>query len=442
MDSPVIATTMVQLLNALFSGKSSAVRRMHRLSNAVIIIDEIQSLPLKCVYMFNLAVNFLTHICGSTVILCSATQPTFEDVKYPILFDNETLSMTGDITKDFEVFRRTEVISEVTPYGHSYDEAAEFCVKKFEESGNLLLIVNTKLAARTMFEKLRECCKDAEIIHLSTNLCPVHRREKIEEMRRCLAENIPVICVTTQLIEAGVDISFKCVVRSLAGLDNAAQAAGRCNRNGEYPDLCPVYVIRLKEENLGSLDGIKQAQLITSGILDKKKYTDYLSYEAQREYFRTLYQQNENPNQKVKLFHYPIDNNDTILNFLSVNQGRFNMSGISKKASPLLWQAFKTAGTFFQVIDNNTRDVIVPYNDEACEIIEELDNYLTPGQCNELLRKAQKFSVSIYETQNRKLSENNALRQLRSGAIALEKHFYDQDCGVIIEGTEMELLLF
>ena len=441
-DSPVIATTMVQLLNALFSGKSSAVRRMHRLSNAVIIIDEIQSLPLKCVYMFNLAVNFLTHICGSTVILCSATQPTFEDVKYPILFDNETLSMTGDITKDFEVFRRTEVISEVTPYGHSYDEAAEFCVKKFEESGNLLLIVNTKSSARTMFEKLRECCKDAEIIHLSTNLCPVHRREKIEEMRRCLAENIPVICVTTQLIEAGVDISFKCVVRSLAGLDNAAQAAGRCNRNGEYPDLCPVYVIRLKEENLGSLDGIKQAQLITSGILDKKKYTDYLSYEAQREYFRTLYQQNENPNQKVKLFHYPIDNNDTILNFLSVNQGRFNMSGISKKASPLLWQAFKTAGTFFQVIDNNTRDVIVPYNDEACEIIEELDNYLTPGQCNELLRKAQKFSVSIYETQNRKLSENNALRQLRSGAIALEKHFYDQDCGVIIEGTEMELLLF
>ena len=441
-DSPVIATTMVQLLNALFSGKSSAVRRMHRLSNAVIIIDEIQSLPLKCVYMFNLAVNFLTHICGSTVILCSATQPAFEDVKYPVLFDNTTLSMTGDITKDFEVFRRTEVISEVTPCGHSYDEAAEFCMQKFGENGNLLLIVNTKLAAKSMFERLRERCKNAEIIHLSTNLCPVHRREKIEEMRHCLAENRPVICVTTQLIEAGVDISFKCVVRSLAGLDNAAQAAGRCNRNGEYP-LCPVYVIRLKEENLGSLDGIKQAQQITSSILDKKKYTDYLSYEAQREYFRMLYQQNENPYQKIKTFRYPIDNDNTILDLLSVNQERFNMSGISKNASPLLWQAFKTAGTFFQVIDNNTKDIIVPYNDEACEIIEELDNDLTPGQCHELLRKAQKFSVSIYELQNRKLSENNALRQLRTGAFALEKRFYDkEDCGVIIEGTEMELLLF
>ena len=72
-------------------------------------------------------------------------------------------------------------------------------------------------------------------------------------MRRCLAEHLPVICVTTQLIEAGVDISFRCVVRSLAGLDNVAQAAGRCNRNGEYETLCPVYVIKLKEENVCSV---------------------------------------------------------------------------------------------------------------------------------------------------------------------------------------------
>ena len=114
-DSPVIATTMVQLLNTLFSGKSSAVRRMHRLSNAVIIIDEVQSLPLKCIYLFNLAVNFLTHICGSTVILCSATQPALEQIEYPILLD-EVDSMTGDVKEDFEVFRRTKIIPEVTPY--------------------------------------------------------------------------------------------------------------------------------------------------------------------------------------------------------------------------------------------------------------------------------------------------------------------------------------
>ena len=274
-DSPVIATTMVQLLNALFSGKSSSVRRMHRLSNAVIIIDEIQSLPLKCVYMFNLAVNFLTHICDTTVVLCSATQPSLDNVKYPILFNDEISSMTGDVTKDFEVFKRTEVISNVTPYGYNYDEAAKFCIQKFEENGNLLLIVNTKLSAKTMFEKLRESCKDVKIIHLSTNLCPAHRREKIAEMRHCLDEHLPIICVTTQLIEAGVDISFRCVIRSLAGLDNAAQAAGRCNRHGEYNSLCPVYVIKLKEENIKSLEGVSRAQQITDRILRNPKYTDY-----------------------------------------------------------------------------------------------------------------------------------------------------------------------
>ncbi|MBR1657020.1 MAG: CRISPR-associated helicase Cas3' [Synergistaceae bacterium] len=440
-DSPVIAATMVQLLNALFSGKSSAVRRMHRLANAVIIIDEIQSLPLKCVYMFNLAVNFLTHICGSAVVLCSATQPAFEDVKYPILFEDKLRSMTGDITKDFEVFRRTKVIPKVTSYGYSYDEAAEFCTQKFEENGNLLVIVNTKLAARNMFERLRESCKGIKIIHLSTNLCPVHRREKIEEMRHCLAENIPVICVTTQLIEAGVDISFKCVVRSLAGLDNAAQAAGRCNRNGEYDNLCSVYVIKLNEENLGSLEGIREAQQITSNILGREDI-DYLSNEVQHEYFSALYQQNENPMQSKKTFYYPVDKNNTVFDLLSLNGGRVNMAGIPKNSSPLLWQAFKTAGALFQVIDSRTRDIIVPYNEEACAIIEELDKDISPAQCSELLRKAQKFSVSIYELQNRKLSDNNALRQLRSGAVALEKRFYDSERGVIIEGTEMELLIF
>ena len=443
-DTPVIATTMVQLLNALFWGKSSAVRRMHRLSNAVIIIDEIQSLPLKCVYLFNMAVNFLTHVCGSAVVLCSATQPAFEDVKYPVLFDEETESIAGDATeiaKDFEVFRRTEVISEVTPYGHSYEEAAEFCVQKFKENGSLLLIVNTKASARTMFEKLRESCEGVKIIHLSTNLCPVHRREKIEEMRRCLTENVPVICVTTQLIEAGVDISFKCVVRSLAGLDNAAQAAGRCNRNGEYSGLCPVYIIKLNEENLGSLKEVEEAQKTTGQILCNKMYSDYLSPEVQREYFKVLYQRNENPNQSKKTFSYPVDD-VTILDLLSVNQGRCNMAGIPKKSSPLLWQAFKTAGTLFKVIDNNTKDVIVPYNEEACELIEELDEELTPGRCNELLRKAQKFSVSIYAGQNAKLSENNALRELRAGALALDKRFYDEECGVTTEGAELELLVF
>ena len=442
-DSPVIATTMVQLLNTLFSGKSSAVRRMHRLSNAVIIIDEIQSLPLKCVYLFDLAVNFLTHICGTTVVLCSATQPKVEDLEYPILFDDDdkAVSMTGDVTLDFDIFKRTKVIYEEMSYGYSYDEAAEFCTQKFEENGNLLLIVNTKSAAQIMFEKLREHCQNAEIIHLSTNLCPAHRSEKIEKMRYCLAEHLPVICITTQLIEAGVDISFRCVVRSLAGLDNAAQAAGRCNRNGEYNSLCPVYIIKLKEENVNSLEGFITAQNLTSNMLHNPEFTDYLSYEVQSKYFSLLYKQ-EQKEKKVLAYPVQVDGvKTTILDLCSLNTKRFNMSGLPK-SEIFTCQAFKTAGGLFQVIDSKTKCVIVSFNDEACDIIEKLDRDLSPKQSQELLRKAQKFSVDVYEVQYRKLLENHALRILKTGAVALEKRFYDDNCGVKIEGAAPELLIY
>ena len=138
-DMPVIATTMVQLLNALFLGKMSAIRRMHRLAESVVIIDEVQSIPLKCVHLFNLAINFLTYICGTTVVLCSATQPTVEQAEFPLLLD-EVSSMTGDTTHDFEVFHRTEILPKVSPYGLTYEEAADFCKEKFAQSGNFEVV--------------------------------------------------------------------------------------------------------------------------------------------------------------------------------------------------------------------------------------------------------------------------------------------------------------
>lgn len=114
--SPVIATTMVQFLNALFSGKMAALRRFHRLSKAVIIIDEIQSIPIKCVHLFNLAVNFLTRIMGAAVVLCSATQPVFDKTRYALILDEQS-SMTGDFAEDFKAFHRTRAVPVVKNEG-------------------------------------------------------------------------------------------------------------------------------------------------------------------------------------------------------------------------------------------------------------------------------------------------------------------------------------
>ena len=102
-DKQVICTTMVQFFDTLFSSRTEALRRMHRFTDSVIIIDEVQSIPIRCVYLFNLAMNFLSNFMGCTIVLCSATQPTFEQCKYPIMLDKDS-SMTGDYTKDFEDF--------------------------------------------------------------------------------------------------------------------------------------------------------------------------------------------------------------------------------------------------------------------------------------------------------------------------------------------------
>lgn len=436
-DLPVIATTTVQLLNTLFSAKTSCIRRIHRLVNSVIIIDEVQSIPLKCVNLFNFAINFLTKICGASVVLCSATQPVMDNTKYPLAID-ENQSLTGDFSEDFRVFHRTDIVSDVSPYGFDYDEAAEFCRGKFLEAGNLLVVVNTKAAALNLYKRLSESCgNDASVIHLSTNMCPQHRRDCIEQMRSLLNPLTPkpLICISTQLIEAGVDISFRCVVRSIAGLDSAVQAAGRCNRNGECEKICKVHIIKLKEEKLGSLEQIKISQGIFYSMLKSEKYTDLQSDKAVSDFFTQLF------SEEKSILSYNIkdcDRDTTILNLLALNKQRYDASSMSMDRYSC--QAFRTAGSKFNVIDKNAVDVIVPYNKDAEKLIEELthEKKLTL----ELLRKAQKYTVSVYKGVGRKLGENSAFYQLENGTLVLDKRFYSKEFGLNTEGAEHELLMF
>lgn len=432
-DEPVITTTMVQFLNTLFSGKSSSVKRMHRLSNAVIIIDEVQSVPLRCTSLFSLAVNFLTKVCGSTVVLCSATQPTFDKNERRLLPDDK-FDMTGDYSEDFKVFRRTELKPALEKYGHDFDSAADFCEERFEENGDMLLVVNTKKQVLEMYGRLKERLGErAYVIHLSTNMCPAHRKKRIGTLRRFLRRGLPVVCVTTQLIEAGVDISFSCVIRALAGLDNAAQAAGRCNRGGEKGRLCPVYIINFKDENLGSLNEIKSAEEISDNIITCNKDADLLSVEVQSSYFRQLFAKHSQE------LDYPA-NGTTLLDLLSLN--KVNWEAHSSADNWLISQAFKTAGELFAVIDSHTEDLLIPYNAKAQKLIDQLDREHTPKETAAYLRQAQRYSVSVYVGTKLSLIEAGALRTNINGLLVLNERFYSSEFGVTVEGAEMECLIF
>lgn len=432
-DVPVIATTLVQFLNALFDGKSSSVRRMHHLCRAVIIIDEVQAIPAKCIHLFNLAMNFLTHICGSTVVLCSATQPCLEQAEYPILLDEQE-SMTTDFQADFDAFRRT-VLHSAGKKSFSYEDAADFCTEQYQKNGNLLLVVNTKQAALTMFQKLKERNSEfATVLHLSTNMCPAHRRTVIQQMREQLTAHQPLICVTTQLIEAGVDISFRCVVRSMSGLEHAAQAAGRCNRNGEY-DCCSVYLIQLEEEKLAAaLKQIEKEQEITKKILFFHEKEDLLHPQIMQNYFEGYLTTFQNQ------FSYllPELGNETLLRLLSTNSNNVKRAEAKthKNIPPRLRnhaQAFRTAGKKFQVIAEQTTDILVPYG-EGNDLILDLNGEFYENEYLKLLRKAQPYLVSVYSGTLKALEAKEALTQLKSDVLALKPGYYSSEQGVCVDG--------
>lgn len=437
-EDPVIATTAVQFLNTLFSGKMSSVRRFHNLTNSVIIIDEIQSLPIKCVYLFNLAMNFLSRICGCVVVLCSATQPTLEQVEHPLLLDAEE-SMTGDFSEDFKNFKRTELITDIRPEQYTFEQTANYAYGKYLANGNLLIIMNTKKAAAEIFKLLKEkCVKEqtaTEVIHLSTFMCPAHRREKLDRARKLLDDKKPIICVTTQLIEAGVDISFNCVIRSAAGAESIAQAAGRCNRHGKDKSR-PVYVINCKDESLGNLEQIKKGRDIFIALAGNHG-CDLLSNEAMNSYFRKLYSECKSD------LGYSVKDmkiNISLLDLLSENKENANLC---KSKLPYRSQAFATAGKLFKVIDENTRDIIVPYNDEAKKIISDLDSDISAKDALPLLRKAQRYSIGVYLSAFEDMLEKRQIHRLKfEDVFALNKSCFNEDFGIENKNVSDEVLIF
>ncbi|MGH4051812.1 MAG: CRISPR-associated helicase Cas3' [Clostridium sp.] len=457
-DSPIVLTTMVQFLDTLFSGGTQGVRRMHNLANSIIIFDEIQAIPIKCINMFNSAINFLSNICNATIILCTATQPLLSTTKMPLML-SENANIITDIHEKFKQFKRVNLVDKRIVEGYSVSSLKDFIMEIIEKLDSVsetsdklpsvLAIFNTKNVAKKIFNELKKANSDLPqekqylIFHLSTNMCPSHRMKILEDMRGKLGHQ-RVICISTQLIEAGVNISFGCVVRSLAGLDSIAQAAGRCNRHGER-SCSDVYIVNAEEENVSKLVDIKEGQECTKRVLDEFKENpnifdnDLLSPKTMEMYYKYYY---HNRSAEMDYTLSKLANGKSMYDLLSANDEAsmaFN-SRNDYKSKLMLKQGFKTAGNNFQVIDQNTTGVIVPYGD-GDELIT-----LINGQCNlielkQYLKKAQQFSVNLFETDKRKLEQMNGLVALKDGTVlALRKEFYTEDAGVTFEEAPMEFL--
>ena len=263
-DAPIVITTLVQLLNTLFDGRTTCIRRFQALCNCVLVIDEVQTVPPRMLSLFNLAMNFLADVCGATVVLCSATQPCLEKADHPIEGALEALVPYDPAL--WAPFRRTHIMD---AEARRLEDIPDFAQEVLNGVTSLLVVCNTKKQARFLYQRLRR--EDIVCFHLSAAMCQAHRKAVIAQLEAALDESrrggAKVLCVSTQVIEAGVDVSFGSVIRLLAGLDSAVQAAGRCNRNGESKEPVPVYLIACSDENLSVLREIQDAKTAALQLL-------------------------------------------------------------------------------------------------------------------------------------------------------------------------------
>jgi CRISPR-associated endonuclease/helicase Cas3 len=432
-DAPIVLTTMVQFLETLFSGGTRGVRRLHQLANSVIIFDEIQTLPINCTHLFCNALNFLSAHTKTTAILCTATQPLLDQLRAPekgqLLIPKEN-HLIEDVRQLFDQLKRVEISNKTKPEGWSEEEIAVLVLSEFKVKGNCLVIVNTKAWAQALTVKCSDSVDRESLFHLSTNQCSAHRNEIFHRMRARLAAKLPVLCFSTQLIEAGVDIDFASVIRFLAGLDSIAQAAGRCNRNGRL-DTATVHVVNPAKETIDQLIDIKVGRDKTKRVFSEVKDTALLDPENMALYFKYYFYE------RADQMAYPltakeVGRDDTLLNLLSDN--KFN-TGVN---APLhLKQSFMTAGNAFKAIDAPTQAVIVPYQQgkqlitELCGIAKEFDasSYYT------CLKRAQKYSVNVFPNVWKKLLEQNAVYEIQpgEGVYCLDERYYSEAFGLSTE---------
>lgn len=356
-DSPIVVTTSVQFLESLFACRSSRCRKLHNIARSVVIMDEAQMLPASLLQPCIAAIKELSKNYGTSVLLCTATQPALRKADWlPCGFDDvevrEIVPNPGDL---HEMLRRVDV----TWAGPVTDTDIASRLRCREQ---VLCIVNTRAHARKLYGALGPA---EGHIHLSALMCPAHRTRKLDDIRRRLKNGEVCRVVSTQLVEAGVDIDFPSVFRSAAGIDSVAQAAGRCNREGRLPGRGKVTVF---SPECGLPPGpFRRAAEV--GEMTAQAHPDLISPDAVRHFFSTLYSFEGREGLDRKGILSRLEENARSLDF-----------------------PFREVAEDFQVIEQVMESLIVPYDKNARNRIRELRR---PDISALTARKLQRYTIQV-----------------------------------------------
>lgn len=410
-DAPIIVTTNVQFFESLFAARTSRVRKIHNIVNSVVILDEAQLLAPEFLIPVLKAIEQLSLVYKTSLVFCTATQPA-------LTRDNPALKKHGlervrEIIPDPKsLAARLERATIYPPADWNTKREWEDIAGQLQDHEQVLCIVNRRDDARDLFKILKGLGGTQGLYHLSALMCPAHRSRVIKEIKRRLENKEPTCVISTQLIEAGVDIDFPVVYRALAGLDSIAQAAGRCNREGKLGTKGGKVVVFIppKPAPAGLL---RKAEGSGKEVIDRASKNDqsFLAPDAFREYFQRFYSGVNS-----------LDKTD-ILDDL--------------KMGPGLECQFLTASRHFKLIDESTSaPVIVWEKSEKKEEKKEIETLLSALRGGtyerESLRKLQRHTVTIAKPWHTQLLKSGDIEEIIPG-IFVQKHLqlYNHELGFV-----------
>ncbi len=409
-DAPIIVTTNVQLFESLYSNRTSRCRKLHNLANSIIILDEAQMLPPEFLRPILSVLKGLVENFGVSLMFSTATQPaltgriggkgqySFEGISQSTI--REVVSDIGQLAEDLKrvQIKIPDNINETVDW--------QTIAEELIQHEQVLCIVNTRNQCRELYDLMPE-----DTIHLSRLMCTAHIMDSIEEIKIRLKEKLPVRVISTQLIEAGVDIDFPVVYRTIAGLDSIAQCAGRCNREGKLNQQNKFGFMKVFIPSKGTPIGLMRKGADTfKELLMLKEVSALLEPQTFVDYFRLFYS-------KVENFDKPAIK-----------------SLLWDDASHMKFQ-FATAARDFRLIDDkNAQTILVEYKD-GNNLIQLLKR---KGPEPWLMRKLQRYTVSVNERDFAEIRKAGLIVELFGCWIQDYSKLYNQHSGLQLHGKWLE----
>jgi CRISPR-associated helicase Cas3 len=390
-DIPVVVTTNVQFFESLFAAKTTKARKIHNIANSVVIFDEAQMLPTDYLSPCMAAISELIANYGVTVLLCSATQPLVQKYAYLGMDTTEIINNPDDLA----------VRLKRVDYLYLGPKTDEELVGLLSGLHSALVIVSSRKHAFTLYQLARETVAKGKLVYLSTLVTPVDRTAKIAEIKRRLKNKEPVIVISTQLIEAGVDVDFPVVYRSLTGIDSIVQAGGRANREGKLSQPGVVYIFEPTDSPIPpALRLTASIGRILINCLGARAFT----LEGIKKYFELFYDALERGGTLDK---------QGILSEFEENRGK------------IVKMNFKTAAEKFKLIGDDTKTVIIPCEENDASIKQIRNGYATRAT----LRALQGYGINVYNNEFERLRENNAIMTIDDIHILVSPKYYVYETG-------------